>query len=79
MNETTAYTCIVQCAKKALCYSGLMEYPARLMNLDCNLPNRPVKFLTNITGNLNCIITVLYEMNFWGASEIDFWAGTFEL
>ena len=46
------------------------------MDLVCNLPNRQVKFLTNIRGNSNYIITV---MNFPRASENDFWAGTLEL
>ena len=33
-------------------------FPIRLMDLVCNLPKRQLKFLTDIRGNSNYIITV---------------------
>ena len=57
-----SYTCIVQCAKKGLFYSGVMEFPVRLMDLVCNYSNEQVKFLTNIRVNSNCTITVQDEL-----------------
>ena len=67
MNDTPthtyiSYTCIVLCAKKSLSYSGLMEFPMRLMDVVCNLSIEQVKFLTNIRENSNYIITVQDEL-----------------
>ena len=56
------FTCIEQCAKKSLSYSGLMEFPISLMDVVCNLANEQVKLLTNIGVNSNCIITVQDEL-----------------